>query len=272
MKKNNKGFTLIEMLGAVVLLGILSTVAVVSVSRYLTKSRKNAFQIMEQSIYEAAKSCQIQNNCVAGNKYDTTFLINSGYLNSLKNPISSQKDCSGYVKIEKANATSDSEYQKYKYIVSLTCPGLYNGAAQTSTWPRGYEDSSDGSIQILENKNEKTKYSKESSMTGTITICDDLNTNATLSLNNFEYELYIGSKKSSDISCGTVSFTHNFVDDIRKNCIKLEYNLIPKGAKYCTGTVKWVFKQGSFKSSAGTYSEKIEVILGTKYDNYPYNS
>ena len=41
MKEKNKGFTLIEILAAVTILGILSIVAIVSVNKVIQKSKQN---------------------------------------------------------------------------------------------------------------------------------------------------------------------------------------------------------------------------------------
>ena len=46
MKKNNKGFSLMELLGAIILLGVLGTVAVTGTSKYLEQSRKKSFLMM----------------------------------------------------------------------------------------------------------------------------------------------------------------------------------------------------------------------------------
>ena len=48
MKQKN-GFTLIEMLGVIILLGILVSVAIGSYSRYLVQSQAKAFKIEELS-------------------------------------------------------------------------------------------------------------------------------------------------------------------------------------------------------------------------------
>ena len=39
MKKNNKGFTLVELLAVIVILGLLMAIAIPSVTKYITQSR-----------------------------------------------------------------------------------------------------------------------------------------------------------------------------------------------------------------------------------------
>ncbi|MDD5888968.1 MAG: type II secretion system protein, partial [bacterium] len=54
--KNNKGFSLVELLAAVVILGLLSTIAIVSVSAILNKAEKNHYDTQQKNIVMAAQS------------------------------------------------------------------------------------------------------------------------------------------------------------------------------------------------------------------------
>ena len=45
-RKNNKGFTLIEILAAIVILGIISTIAVPAVYKYVTKTKDFSYEII----------------------------------------------------------------------------------------------------------------------------------------------------------------------------------------------------------------------------------
>lgn len=127
---NNKGFSLIEMLATVVILGVLGTIAVVGTTKYINKSRKKAYIVMSQSIYEAAMNCQTKGDCTTGsygaNNNNFTDLVDLGYLDELKNPISGKKHCEGIVRI-RSTPNSTSEYKKYSYEVELRCPGLKIG-------------------------------------------------------------------------------------------------------------------------------------------------
>ncbi|CCY28305.1 MAG: prepilin-type N-terminal cleavage/methylation domain-containing protein [Acholeplasma sp.] len=51
-----KGFTLVELLGVVVLLGIIATIVVTIVDRSLKENRKNAYNIQINSIVENTKN------------------------------------------------------------------------------------------------------------------------------------------------------------------------------------------------------------------------
>lgn len=53
--KNKKGFTLVELLAVVVLIGILSLIAVTSYSQYISKSKRTAYEAAEKSMKESAE-------------------------------------------------------------------------------------------------------------------------------------------------------------------------------------------------------------------------
>lgn len=129
---NSKGFTLIEMLAVVVILGVLGTIAVVGTTKYIKGSRNKAYIIMSESVYEAAMNGQTNGKYGAGISINTNKLIQDGYLDELKNPISKNNDCFGNVKIIESSNSNNSEYKKYQYKVTLECPGLEK---RTITWP-----------------------------------------------------------------------------------------------------------------------------------------
>ena len=56
MKLNNKGFTMVEMLGAVAILAIVSGIAITSYTKYQEKVRKDAYEAMETSAFSAAQN------------------------------------------------------------------------------------------------------------------------------------------------------------------------------------------------------------------------
>ncbi len=134
MKNNQMGFSLIELLGVVALLGILSTVAISATTKYLKQSREQSFSMISQSIYEAAQNCQTAGKCSV-TTYTTSKLQELGYIGRLKNPRSSKSDCTGSVQINSKHTSSFSGYTEYSYKVTLKCPGMYGGNPVTNTWP-----------------------------------------------------------------------------------------------------------------------------------------
>ncbi len=149
---NKKGFTLVELLATIVILGVLSTIGIASTSKYLTQSRKKSYRIMSQTVYEAAMNCITQGKCSAPTQsgsviISTNTLIRYGYLKKLDNPYSKKSDCSGNVTITNKSSGNSSEYQKYTYDVQLTCEGVANN---TLTWPN--EKSNQTSLDELKIK------------------------------------------------------------------------------------------------------------------------
>ena len=139
MIKNNKGFTLVELLATIAIIGILGTVATVGTIKYLEQSRQKSYKIMSQSVYEAAPNCVMQLKCNLGETKTIDELIELGFLKNIKSPCNSEKNCTGSVTIIDPVDESTSGYKKYKYSVDLTCPGV-KVADKVLIWPDAKEE------------------------------------------------------------------------------------------------------------------------------------
>lgn len=127
---NKQGFTLVEMLGTLVLLGILSSIAVVSVNKYLVQSRQKAYKLMSKAVYEATLNCVIKGKCDT-TTVTTDYLINNGFLKKLENPLKNSNNCTGTVKIAEYGR-STTEFKDNYYEVQIICP---NYSSATLIWP-----------------------------------------------------------------------------------------------------------------------------------------
>lgn len=124
--KNIKGFTMIELLGTITIMGILLGVAVPAVSRHIARSREQAYETLLKTSYEAAQSKATNTmadptSSPSGIEYSIIDLAKEGYMDD---PIDPQKDrslCTGTVKI--TGSTNASGMNTYKYKVVLTCSG-----------------------------------------------------------------------------------------------------------------------------------------------------
>ena len=126
---------MIELLGTIAILGVLSFIAVAAVSKYVGTSRSKSFVMMSQSAYQATENCILHNQldqCRIGNTINIKDdLFDKGYLDSLKNPVGSKPRCTGTVQILDTGYV-DSGITSYKFIVDLNCPGYRHS---TIEWP-----------------------------------------------------------------------------------------------------------------------------------------
>lgn len=160
MKLNKKGFTLIEILATVTILGILSGVAVIATSRYLDKARNDSYKAMEESSYVAAQNYLQKHNpvipvfterrknntvtfdettsdanlkkvmdgtsCKTGGcvyKLESSTLVEEGFLDEFEDPKSKGTNCGANIYITKTKASGQT-LESYTYLVEITgCTG-----------------------------------------------------------------------------------------------------------------------------------------------------
>lgn len=130
-KRKNKGFTVIEILAVIVILGILTAVAIPNVVRYITRSRKQAYETMEKSIYDGARNYVLDDNKFL-NKCDNGYsdiesgnkllLKNYKYIDTLTDPTDNSKECEykayGCMESEQSMATlATYKYKDRKSVV-----------------------------------------------------------------------------------------------------------------------------------------------------------
>ena len=130
---NNKGFSLIELLAVIIIIGIVALIAVPSVSQYINKASDTSYSSYERSMEDAAKNmimdCEtdLTLNCNLKLPYTTTttttiklkILVNEGYIDKMKDP-QSNAECNtetSYVEITLPKANT----AEYKYKACLYC-------------------------------------------------------------------------------------------------------------------------------------------------------
>lgn len=113
-----KGFTLVELLGVIVLLGIIGLIAVPTVNTLIKKSRERAIAVQEKEIINAAKSWSSENTSSLPDDgmifVKIQDLIDGNYIpGDTIDKINDTKYSTMCVKI-----TADTKYNNYDYAIS----------------------------------------------------------------------------------------------------------------------------------------------------------
>ena len=128
---NKKGFTIVELLAVILIIGVVSTIAVFSYNGVIQKSRNDAYKDNEKSLKAAAESLIAHCEATYGNKtycVDTPLyneevsitvdqLVSGKFMNKIVDPSNSGSYCTGYVKVKNVS----SEPLKLEYKTCLQC-------------------------------------------------------------------------------------------------------------------------------------------------------
>lgn len=122
MKKiNNKGFSLVELLAVITILGILAGGAIVAYSKYKAKAKVQAYDTLAKSSMQAMEEYMMDHP----NTTDPVTINTLYYEQYLERPTdasSSENECVGNVTAEHVPAPiTDKKLDTYKYTINICC-------------------------------------------------------------------------------------------------------------------------------------------------------
>lgn len=132
--KDNKAFTLIELLAVIVLLGIIGLIAYPVITNIIKNSKEKAYNMQVELIESAAKNWSIDNADKLNKtvKLTVSNLIDLGYIKNDENIIDPRNNdmMNGCVVISTKNTFNQTEYKYYE-----TCPEIVDKIILTITTP-----------------------------------------------------------------------------------------------------------------------------------------
>lgn len=147
-RKNNKGFTLVEILVAVVIMGILTGVAVPAVTHFIERSRQKSYETMEESLKDAAFNYAMNEGLdfdenSSSTWLDSDMLMEEKYLDSMVDPADKSKTCKGFVGIYNDGNVDVDSVNDFVYCIYLKCSRYENdfvsdNRVRVSCWSTRY--------------------------------------------------------------------------------------------------------------------------------------
>lgn len=121
MKLNKKGFSLVELLAAIVILAIMITLATVAYSRYRQHAKQQGYDTLAKTASEAAAQYVMDNPEKV--IWDVSFkrLYEDGYMSSLSDPGIKNKQCKGDVVLRTMREENVGTLDTNEYTVHVCC-------------------------------------------------------------------------------------------------------------------------------------------------------
>ncbi len=140
-KINNKGFTIVEILAVVVILGVLAVIAVPAVYKHVQKTEIQSYDTMAKSAKQGLESYLLENAANSG-VVRIKDLIEDEYLEATIDPKDNSKICDGYIKYNLVEGT-DGSLDQYEYTINLCCSNYqktykYPEGTKTDITPSNY--------------------------------------------------------------------------------------------------------------------------------------
>ena len=234
--KDKKGFTLIELLAVIIILGVLMIIAIPSVTKYISDSRKSAYIDTAKQVANAAKN-----------------LVNAGKL-EMYDTSTAYYIPNSCIKVENGNKAKSpyGEFIDDKTYVVVT----YDGKGYDYYWV-SLDETGTGvkepiSIGKLEEKNIETDLTK-----------DDVVIKENIGNSQKSYILNIDDCKSfTEVSANIDSFYNMIINDALDDDLLREYTGEHQDSINKNGTEKIYYYYASNDSNANRIKNKWNIIFG----------
>lgn len=121
IKINRKGFTLVELLATITILGILSITAVIAYSKYKEKAKKQVYDTLAKSSMNAMEEYLMDNPAETAS-VTINKLFYEQYLERPADATDYSKECAGLVEATATTVTpTDKKLDIYDYTVTICC-------------------------------------------------------------------------------------------------------------------------------------------------------
>ena len=128
--RSDLGFTMIELLAVIVLMGLLFAIAVPAVTKYIARSKNTSFSTALKTSYEAAENYMMSNDTniilpVGGTEtIELKTLTDQDYMDYIYDAAGNHSVCSDYADskvVVKRVADSEGGLANYRYDVTIRC-------------------------------------------------------------------------------------------------------------------------------------------------------
>lgn len=138
MKLNKKGFSLVELLAAIVILAIMITLATVAYSRYRQHAKQQAYDTLAKTASEAAAQYTMDNPEKQIWSVSFERLYEGEYMSSLSDPGIKNKQCKGDVVLRTIKEETIGSLDTKEYTVHVCCKNynytyVFPGGSKTKT-------------------------------------------------------------------------------------------------------------------------------------------
>ena len=138
MNLNKKGFSLVELLAAIVILGIMITLATVAYSRYRQHAKQQAYDTLAKTASEAAAQYTMDNPEKQIWSVSFERWYEGEYMSSLSDPGKKNKQCKGDVVLRTIKEETIGSLDTKEYTVHVCCKNynytyVFPGGSKTKT-------------------------------------------------------------------------------------------------------------------------------------------